>query len=59
MRSNPMLEVDGRDGGLEHGREDVPAARDPLQLVLRCLARLVEEPLAEPELLRDRRAALP
>ena len=58
MRSNPMLEVDGRDGSLEHGCEDVPAARDPLQLVLRCLTRVVEEPLAEPELLRHGRAAL-
>ena len=54
----PVLEVDRRDSGLEHRGEDVPAARDPLQLVLRCLARVVEEPLAEPELLRHRGAAL-
>ena len=54
----PDLEVHGRDGGLEHGCEDVPAARDPLQLVLRCFARAVEEPVAEAELLRHRGAAL-
>ena len=54
----PDLEVHRGDGGLEHGCEDVPAPRDPLQLVLRCFARVVEELLAEAELLRHRGAAL-
>ena len=53
------LEVDGRDRGLEHGGKHVPAPRDALELVLRDRAGVVEELLAEPELLRNRRAALP
>ncbi len=54
-----MLEIDGRDRGLEHRGEHVSAPRDALELVLRDRAGVVEELLAEPELLRDRRAALP
>ena len=55
----PVLEVDRRDRGLEHRGEDVAAARDALELVLRRVTRELEQTLAEPELLRDRRAALP
>ena len=54
----PVLEVDRRDRGLEHCGEDVATARDPLELVGRRLAGELEQPLAERELLRDRRAAL-
>ena len=57
-RLEAVLEVDRRDRGLEHGCEDVPAARDALELVRRSVARELEQPVAEPELLRDRRAAL-
>ena len=57
-RLEPVLEVHGRDGGLEHSGEDVPAARDALELVRRRVARVLEQPVAQPELLRNRRTAL-
>jgi len=53
-----VLDIDRRDRGLEHGCEDVPAARDALELVRGRLAGELEEPIAEPKLLRDGRAAL-
>jgi hypothetical protein len=54
-----VLEVERGDRRLEHSGEDVPAARDALELVGGNGARVLEEPLPERELLRDRGAALP
>jgi hypothetical protein len=54
-----VLEVERGDRRLEHGGEDVPAARDALELVGGDGARVLEELLPERELLRDRGAALP
>jgi len=53
-----MFEIDSRDRRLEDGGEDVPAAGDPLELVLRRLARVLKETVAQPELLRDGGTAL-
>src|SRR5262245_53878386 len=39
-----VLEVDGGDRRLEDGRENVPGARDPLQLVLRRRPRVLDQP---------------
>jgi hypothetical protein len=55
----PVLEVERGDGSLEHRREDVPAPRDALELIRGDVARVPQEPLTEPELLRDRGTALP
>ena len=55
----PVLEVHGRDRRLEHGGEDVPATRDALELVRRRVSRVLEQPVTQSELLRDRRTALP
>ena len=55
----PVLEVDGRDRGLEHRGKDVAAAGDALELVARRVARELQQPLAEAELLRDCGAAQP
>ena len=57
-RLEPVFEIDRGDCGLEHGCEDVPAARDALELVRGGVARVLEQPIAEPELLRDGSAAL-
>ena len=58
IASKAVLEVDRRDRRLEHGSEDVPAARDALELVVRRVTRVPEQLFAEAELLRDRGAAL-
>ena len=55
-----VLEEERGDRGLEQRRRDVAALDDPRELFAReRLARGVREPLAEPKLARDRRAALP
>jgi hypothetical protein len=53
-----VLEIERGDRGLEHRSDDVAAPRDALELVLRDLARVVEQALSEPELLRDDGAAV-
>jgi hypothetical protein len=54
-----VLEVERGDRRFEDRREDVPAARDALELIGRDPTRDLEEPLSEPELLRDQSAGLP
>jgi hypothetical protein len=54
-----VFEVERGDRGFEQGCEDVAAAGDALELVTRDLSRALGEPLAEPEVLRDERAAGP
>jgi phosphoenolpyruvate carboxylase len=55
----PMLEIDGRNRGLEHGSEHIATSRDSLELVRWDISRKVQETLAETQLLGDARAALP
>ena len=54
-----VLEIKGCDRSLEQRREDVPAPRDPLELVRRDVACTVRHLRSEAELLRHRGAALP
>jgi hypothetical protein len=52
-----VLEVEGCDGRLEQRRENVAAPRDPLELVARDVTGALGQPIAEPEILGDERAA--